>query len=396
MKKHRSILALILVIAMVLTLTACAKRNAEDDSPASPSAPESAAPSPAEEAGKSTGGEAFPDYSLSYNVLGAGVWILDYFAAEIRYFAEDVMGFKFQAPSANFTADQMRTDCQNLLNSGIDGHVYYGAFDTLTPSISEMFENAKVPFSMPDQMPGEASREILLENPYFAGATGVDAYAIGYQMGERAAELGYKKALIVAGAIGDTSQDGHANGFTDGFTDNGGQVIASARCSDPSEGPAKADDLFAAYGTEADCVYGGQSDFVRAAVSAMGSYNVDIMAFGADSDDAAIEMIENGLLIGDGGHSVNVSLAAAMLVNYLDGHPVTDAEGNAPIFDKMKSFIIDQDNAQNFKTYWIENHPITDEMFQSLLYRYNPDVSYEDWQNFLDGYNYEFIMAAHG
>ena len=305
------------------------------------------------------------------------------------------MGFSMQALSANFTADQMEKDCKNLISSGVDGHLYYGSFDALTLNIADMFAQAKIPFAMPDQMPAsQESLDAVLENPYFAGGVGVDAYALGYNMGQRAAEMGYKKAMILAGTIGNPNHDNKVNGFTEAFTAGGGEVIGTARCNGTGEAPDKATDLFAAYGAEADCIYCGQTDFANAAIAAKEIYNVDPMIFASEGDMTTFEKIAAGTYISDGGGAVTTSLAAALLVNEMDGHGIRDENGNAPIF-KMVPFILDADNVAGFEQYWMEGHPLNAEAFAALSYRSNPDVDYATWADFIASYGYEYVMQFH-
>ncbi len=393
MKNMKALLALLLALVMVFAMAACgakdeAKEPAED--PVESNKPAEDNKEPADTDAEKP--EEFGSYEISYNCLGAGVWILDFGTAEVQYYA-DLMGFGFQAPSANFTADQMLKDCQNLLNAGVDGHLYFGCFGTLTPTISELFEEKETYFVMPDQLPTEESIDLLLANPYFAGAVGGDPYKAGYQMGQRAAADGYANALMIAGAIGDTVHDGRLNGFEAGFTDAGGKIVGVARCSSPAEATEKADDMLAAYGADADCVYGATTDFINGAFEAMNNYDMELMGYCSDIDNTAISLIKEGKLIGDGGMAVVSSLGAALLTNALDGKVIKDADGNAAIFTNLMPFIVDAENCDDYNANWFESHPLDMSDYEQLLYRYNPDVDYNTWLDFIDNYNFEYVMS---
>lgn len=381
LKKYGCIL---LILALVLSVAACGQAEDPAESPTPP----------ADDAGGEPG--AFrDDYLIGYNNLGAGVWILDFYEAEARYFVEDLMGLRMQSLSANFTADQMEKDCKNLISTGVDGQLYYGSFDALTLNISDMFEEAQLPFAMPDQMPAsQESMNAVLENPYFAGGVGVDAYALGYNMGERAAEMGYRKAMILAGTIGNPNHDNKVKGFTDAFTAGGGQVIGEARCNGTGEAPDKATDLFAAYGAEADCIYCGQTDFANAAIAAKDIYDVDPMIFASEGDTTTFDRIAEGSYISDGGGAVTTSLAAALLLNRLDGCSILDENGKPPIF-LMVPFILDEDNVEGFQENWMEGHPLNAAVFDQLVYRRNGDVDYNTWADFIESYGYAYIMNYH-
>ena len=180
------------------------------------------------------------------------MWIIDLCRLHVQYYLEDVLGFGFQSLSANFSADQMLKDVQNSCQAGQDGHMYTNTWDTILSSCSEAFEAGKLPWVNYDQPLPEASYDIAKENPYFVGSLASDPYAQGYSCGAQAAADGYKAAGLIAGAIGEATCDLRIQGFTDAFEAGGGKVIAAARCSDPTEAPAKADDLVAAHGSEFD------------------------------------------------------------------------------------------------------------------------------------------------
>ena len=89
----------------------------------------------------------------------------------------------------------------------------------------------------------------------------------------------------------------------------------------------------------------------------------------------------------NGGNHVNGSIAECLLINYLDGHPILNEDGSKPFLDYLQAYLITPDNAAGFaKLYENANVFITDEMYQSLLYRNNPDVSLETFDAFLKGY----------
>ena len=49
-----------------------------------------------------------------------------------------------------------------------------------------------------------------------------------------------------------------------------------------------------------------------------------------------------------GGEFVCGSLAVTLLINYLDGNPIKDADGTAPYFDNLTQFMVTAENAEDF------------------------------------------------
>ena len=82
-----------------------------------------------------------------------------------------------------------------------------------------------------------------------------------------------------------------------------------------------------------------------------------------------------------GGEFVCGSLAVTLLINYLDGNPIKDADGTAPYFDNLTQFMVTSENAEAFYEFLsdenLATHTISDEEYQNLLVRNNPDVDYD-------------------
>ena len=394
MKKR--ILSVVLAAAMALGLTACGSGGSSAASKSEAASGSSAAASAEVESVSmpEESGDYRSDIHIGYNHQMAGDWIAEFVDKEVASFVKGVMGFQYSDPAFNFDSDQELADCQNLISAGVDGHIYYAAFDTLTPTVSDLFQDAQIPLVIPENKPGDESMQILMDNPYFAGAIFADYYGRGYMLGKAAAEKGCKNAIILAGTIGVWGQDQSYAGFKDGFEENGGTVLEAARVNDNSEATQAANDLFAAHGNEADCVYASDPGMLEACFNANNTYNLDLMAFGSDLGADHVQKVRDGKLIADGGHVPLFAVVAALLVNYIDGHPIKDADGKAPVFDNWEFFYIDDTNVDDYEEYYLnKNQHISAEDYQSLLYRYNPDVTYEDYEKFIENYSLDYVVA---
>lgn len=395
MKKFKTLLALLLALVMVFAIVGCAKTDDEgepSDSPdASPS--DSASPDTSDDPGDADG--EYPNYTIGYNCLGSGVWILDTHQALNTYYIESI-GSTVNAASANFSSDQMLKDIQNQINAGEDGHMYFGAFGTLTQAVSDLFEQNGVYWVNWDQQIDTAIIDEIRENPYFVGSVGSQQDKIAYVLAETAYEMGYRNALQMAGAIGDVAHDARMAGFQERFEELGGKVISIARCTDPSEAAAKGDDLIAAYGAEADCFYALNMDFALGAYQAIEKYGYEgeIMMFSSEADAWGVEMIKAGNMVCDTYVAHDGAWGSALLINALDGHAILDENGEAPYSNALMTWIITEDRADFYQEHYVDGFPVTDEVYQSMLYRYNPDVTWEYMNDLLAGFDYDFCYES--
>ena len=55
--------------------------------------------------------------------------------------------------------------------------------------------------------------------------------------------------------------------------------------------------------------------------------------------------------------------------------------------------LMDQSNAAEFKTYCFDQNPLPEEVYKSLLWRYNNDVTYNDYVELLNDLSVEYIVG---
>ena len=381
----KATLAWILALVMLFTIVGCGSDTTEGGGSTTNT------PSQNLEDGET----ALEDYYIAYTLLGED-WVLNYYEAEAAWAVETANADnRYEYISAEFTSDQMQSGIQSLISSGVDGIIYYGAFPVLNVTVAEMCADAQVPFCMPDQMPPDEQIETLLNNPYFVGAFGANSYDVGYQMGKYAASQGYTKALTIGGAVGDACADGRLSGFEAGFTEGGGAVIGTARCTSPGEATTKASDLLTAY-PEADCFYAATGSYAGGTITAQENFGNMLMNFTTDADKDLLAYIRSGDLVGDGGAVVVISLSACLLQNFLDGHPIKDADGNAPVNTDLVNFIITADNVDDFEANFITEHPFSAETLQNLLWRYNNNVTYDDYCEIVENWAFDYALDLKG
>lgn len=375
------------VLACLLLFTACGEKKPAETTPKATEKQET-------KAEENKGGESaeLEDHKIVYARLGDD-WMINYYVDMSKFGVVNAAeGNVFDTVSAEFTSETMLANIRSLCAAGdVDGIIYYGAFPTLHYTVSEICEQAKMPFGIPDQTPLEEQYETLRANPYFVGSFGANAWDVGYQMGEYVASLGYKKALTLGASVGEPAHDGRLGGFKEAFEKAGGVVLACARCSGPPEATTKASDILAA-NPDADCFYCSTSVFAGGAIAAQQNMGIDIPNFTTDLDKDLLTMVRDGSLEGDGGAGIVCTLTSALIQNYLDGHPILDENGQAPINTDLVNFLITKDNVDDYEKNFIDENPFSVEGYRKLLWRYNPDVTYKDYQDLINNWSLQSSM----
>ena len=377
--KVSKILAVVLAVAMLLSLSACAAKPANNPTPA-----------PDDGGAKS--------YTIGINTWGSGVPVLDMFG-DAKEYTLTTLGHKVNRMSDDFTADKELQNVQNMCASGVDGIVFQAAAVSTVPQIGVECANAKIPFAF-DVFVGENPdlEALAASNEYYCGAIDLDMVSDGKAVAQMAFDAGCRKACMIGGNIGDNNMDQRSQGFTERFTELGGEVLAEARCTDNSECPAKATDMLSA-NRDADCVYCFVGDYIEGTLTAKGNLGLDgVKIFVSCVDEATARYIKEGTVMGgNDGISLASYISCTLVLNYLAGHKIVDADGKAPRLS-THPFQVNQDNVDNYlKVFFSETaHPFTKAMLEDLLFTSNPNVSYEDYVKLVNEINLDYMLESNG
>ncbi len=377
--KFAKILAVVLAVAMLLSLSACAAKPANNPTPA----PE---------------GDGAKSYTIGINTWGSGVPVLDMFG-DAKEYTLTTLGHKVNRMSDDFTADKELQNVQNMCASGVDGIVFQAAAVSTVPQIGVECANAKIPFAF-DVFVGENPdlEALAASNEYYCGAIDLDMVSDGKAVAQMAFDAGCRKACMIGGNIGDNNMDQRSQGFTERFTELGGEVLAEARCTDNSECPAKATDMLSA-NRDADCVYCFVGDYIEGTLTAKGNLGLDgVKIFVSCVDEATARYIKEGTVMGgNDGISLASYISCTLVLNYLAGHKIVDADGKAPRLS-THPFQVNQDNVDNYlKVFFSETaHPFTKAMLEDLLFTSNPNVSYDDYVKLVNEINLDYMLESNG
>ena len=378
--KARKIIALLLAAVMVLALTACGSSGGKKEDSAD------------------KGGKAGP-YTIGINTWGSGVPVLDMFGDAKQYTLE-TLGHKVNRMSDDFNGEKELQNAQNMCAAGVDGIVFQAAAVSTVPQVGKECANAKIPFSF-DVFVGENPDLAALadSNEYYCGAIDLDMVSDGAAIAEMAYGNGCRKAVMIGGNIGDNNMDQRSQGFTEKFTALGGEVLAEARCTDNSECATKALDMLSA-NKDADCVYCFVGDYIEGSLTAIGNLNMtgNIQVYVSCVDEGTAKYIQQGVVVGgNDGISLASYISSTLVLNYLAGHKIVDANGKAPRLS-THPFRVDQDNVDNYlKVFFSDSAaPFTKGMLEKLVYTTNPDDSYQDYVDLIANINLDYMLEANG
>ena len=376
--KARKLIALVLALLMVATLFAgCGK---EEPAPAEPSA---------------TGPQ---NWKIGANVWGAGPPMLEMLNNATLY-AIDNFGCTSMNASDDFTSDNTIANVQKFIGAGCDGLAVYNCAAATLPTVSQLCADAKKPFSFHTGIGTADQFSILTDNEYFAGAVDANCVLAGEQIAQLAYDDGCRTAVLIGGNIGDVNMDQRSEGFRKVFESLGGTVLDEARCSDPSEATTKAGDLLSA-NRDADCVYCFVGDYVPGSVTAKKDLGLDklkIYLSNVDADSAAL--IKDGTISGgNDGTTMPPMIGSALCINALDGCWLKDENGLAAHYQTTPIVVTSENIDLYIEVFCTDGRmPISDSLMQSLLYRYNPDVTYASFRDTVtNGLTLEALAAAHG
>ncbi|MCU6761063.1 ABC-type sugar transport system%2C periplasmic component [uncultured Roseburia sp.] len=327
-------------------------------------------------------------YLFVTNNFGAGAYPLD-MMVQNEQAACNATGMELNITDNEFTVDKVITQLQSQLAMQPDGVAFLGISETLFPTAAKICEDANTPYVFYACSPTDEDMKKISENPNYCGMVIYSPTEEGERMAQMALDDGCKTAVISAGAAGDYAHDRRIDGFTETFEAGGGTVHAVAHSADPSEGVTKTSDLVTAY-PDVDCIYGAGEDYITAAATVLDSASVkDCKIYGSNASPDVCTLIKEGKVEAvTGGEGVCGALALPLLINYLDGHPILDKDGNPPYFGEKSQYVITKETADQFYGF-LKDHgteTITAEEYQNLLYRNNPDVDYDYYDEFLKNY----------
>ena len=329
-------------------------------------------------------------HKIGYNYFGnAGVLIT--LANNSKYVIEAFGGTAVSVDN-QFSVDKIVTDLENLIASGVDGLLVWAPTPTLFPVISQMCLEAGVPFVLNDKVPMEPElRAMLRMNPYFVGGVAPTNADYGRALGEYVVAKGYKTCIVNTSQPGDPSDEPRLAAFREVFEANGGVILDIVRSSGTDGGKSQVENSLIAH-QNPDFIYGVGPSFAIGAIQALERYDYDTTVVTSGLEEAVLDLLAEGKIeVANGDNWICGTLSALMLQSYLDGNPLRDENGEAPIIDTVGFYEVTAEQVELYKRFFIEEHPYSVEEILSFS---GPDFDFAAFMELIENYTLENRMAA--
>ena len=397
MVKIKKIISFILSFVLLFTLVACGgDQTAEEPSSNVEEQVESNESKPEEKTINEETAEEVTDFP-SGRVIGKNTFLPGAYAHDIMTRVAKVMIDGTGDSIKEFTDDgdilNLLNDVENMVNSNVDGALWWGVMDSNYAVGPRQYENANIPFAFFDCVPQDEEIVSDIQNmEYYSGSASCNNALMGEQMGRKAVEDGCKVAIVFANEIGSPLAD-RANYFKKVFEDAGGKVVEISHAGTAANAHVEAAANMLAAHTDVDCVYAVGVDL------AVGVYSVieqmpdrDIKLYATDITPDSLNYLVEGAFDGlNGGHWGALYFATALLLNNMDGHKIVEEDGTAADF-LIEPIVVTPKTADLYKKFWIDELPYSYENLKHLLYRNNPDVTYEDFKEAVENYTMEGVL----
>ena len=138
---------------------------------------------------------------------------------------------------------------------------------------------------------------------------------------------------------------------------------------------------------DTDCIYANNGTLAAGALEALAKHpEIEAKVYATDLDPDVLDALKAGKIhAANGAHWINPTFAAALLIKALEGNPVLDADGNAPILN-VKTMVLPDNMVDLYDKYWIQQAPYSDEEIASFV---GPDITVDYLQGVLDKYSIE-------
>lgn len=386
-RKLLTALSLLLVAAFAFLLVSCNGNEGE-----TPETKPSVDTTDSADEGN-TDGKQPGDLTIGFNNLLKGHYSLDILEKAFVDTA-DAIGVKTMIVNDQGAIENVTENIDSMIAAGVDGLVIFGPDESMYSVISQKCEAAKVAFVFYDHMPSEENMVMLRENPYFKGAVGTRDLNTGRNIGEHAASLDLKNAIILTGAIADPTHNARTEGFTSAFESAGGKVLdVGWDALEGQDAINAANDLLTAH-PEVDTIYASNGNGGSIVVEVVDQRGADVSIFVTDLDPDVLVGLQNGkIAAANGAHWINPNFALTLITNALLGHELTDSNGQAPEL-VVPVMTLPSELVDFYDEFWIQSTPYSDEEMQQFVVTWNDDVNFADFEQAMADYTIESRLKA--
>ena len=291
---------------------------------------------------------------------------------------------------------------EKLIAAGVNGLIVIPASDSVLPRISQMCEEAQIPWAIYMRSILDEDIKAQIEaSPYYLGNTYEDEYLAGYTLTKKMAEAGCKNIILFSTALGDTTGGQREAGMNAACEEFGINVISEFRAVPQASDAAQAvesvltthpevDGIFIAAGT---LTYG----ILPALTTLLDEYDrTDVKITMIDFPEGMEEAFETGYMLSAcGGFNVTDAMfCASLVVNYLQGTPLSEEPVSIRVNQMYLESVEDVENYFKYCESGVATY--TAEELNEYFFKFvNPEVTVESLTELAANYSLDDVVSRH-
>lgn len=307
------------------------------------------------------------------------------------------MGSEALAIDDEANPEKIMQDIENMVSAGCDGVIAWMLVAQMFDPLSELCERSKIPFVLNDKVPEDPNIVANLKaNPYFAGAVGPANAVYGEAVADYAISKDWKNVLILSGDVADPTDAPRIKAFREKFEAAGGVILNEAHAVSSVDIQPTIDNALVA-NPEPDFIYAVGPDYSNAACDALYGKGWKTKVLSSGLDSTSLERLsdpESPMEFLNGDNWVCGAFSAIILMNYLDGTPLLDADGNHIWYTDVEPFGVPSEQYNLFKKYFIDEFMFTNEELQQMRTKNNPDFDYDAFMEVVKNFSLEERLKA--
>lgn len=310
----------------------------------------------------------------------------------------------FNPDTEDFSAESVVRAAQGFADQGVDGMIVINFSEDSLVDISNICEEAKIPFIQATRTIADSNVANVVENnPYYVGRMHESEYAAAYEVGRKLIDRGAKNIIMIAPEHGDVAYEARANGFRDACEEPDVQIIEEVwELADDEDTSAATKELLKKH-PEVDGIFsvrGGFFPFIVGAEDEMG-LNPYIPIAGIDFDNSLAPYIESGAIVAvAGGHQADSSLSLITLINAIRGsydhalYPL-DINYNMMVIDSFEAFNDYKKWCLGYEEDYENGQILNANDARGLCVDFNKDTTLMDITNFAENMSLEAVKERH-
>ncbi|MCP1110520.1 sugar ABC transporter substrate-binding protein [Ohessyouella blattaphilus] len=379
MSIKKRVLAVLLCVMMVISLTACGGDKSSE-----------------ENEGETT--------KTAEPKVGISIWSstdsLGKACTDLVKSAAADMGGSAMVDVSGLTPEKQVTSVENLISAGCDAITICPFSDAILPKVAKMCEDAEVPFMIYfRQILDPEVKEAVEGSKFYLGNCYEDEEVTGYNMGKSLADKGCKELMIISLPNGDTTAEQREKGLARACDEFGMKVVAEVRDVEQANDATKAVESAIAgfpnldgvmFVSRGPAAFSGAIQAIKQA-DKVGEIFVSSIDF-PDQIESMETAFEEGILAGVcGGHFPDPMFTTVVLFNYLNGTPLADDNISLTL---NFIYLYSLEDVNNYYEFFEGDTPVYNESeLAEMLKKNNTDFSVDALQEIMDTYSLEDVMG---